>query len=361
MNKKDTLAKSGLRYPQIEVSGEPRELGRQLGEATREQIKSFAEIALEIVNKTAHVSQELAMSVAEDCVGFVEQYSPEMLDELRGTAEGSGVSMEKLMLLQVRNQLQATGSGGCTAFSVSPTQRVPSHAIVAQNWDNDPALDPFTIVLTRRPTGKPALMNVTQAGLIGYIGLNEAGMGVCLNALPAPSRQVGVPFYFTVRGIYETTSLDEAVAAVRGAHRAIPGNIMMATPQGPADLEVTLNEIRVLRDEGLGFVTHTNHCLHPDLAPINEAFPELIESKPRKQRVDHRLREAGSPLEIEQIKSALSDHDNYPKSICRHPNEHPRHGYWESVFSVIIEADQGRIHVSRGTPCNHPYETYDLN
>ena len=177
MNKKVTLAKSELRYPQIEVSGAPRELGRQLGEAAREQISGFAEIALEMVNKTVRVSQEVAMSVAEACIGFVAQYSPEMFEEMGGIAEGSRVRMKKLMLLQVRNQLQSAGSEGCTAFSVSPTQRVPPHAIVTQNWDNDPALDPFTIVLTRRPTGKPAIMNVTQAGLIGYIGFNDAGMG----------------------------------------------------------------------------------------------------------------------------------------------------------------------------------------
>ena len=40
------------RYRQIEVSGPPRELGRQIGEAAREEIRGFAAIALERVNKT---------------------------------------------------------------------------------------------------------------------------------------------------------------------------------------------------------------------------------------------------------------------------------------------------------------------
>ena len=40
--------------------------------------------------------------------------------------------------------------------------------------------------------------------------------------------------YFTVRGIYESSSLEAAVAAVRRAERAIPANIILTTPQGPA-------------------------------------------------------------------------------------------------------------------------------
>ena len=60
------------------------------------------------------------------------------------------------------------------------------------------------------------------------------------------------------------------------------------------------------------------------------------------------------------LKTVLSDHDNHPTSICRHPNDHPENGYWTSVFSVLIEADAGLMHVSRGNPCEQPYETYSL-
>jgi isopenicillin-N N-acyltransferase-like protein len=165
--------------------------------------------------------------------------------------------------------------------------------------------------------------------------------------------------YFTVRGIHEATSLAGAVEAVRRAERAIPANIMLATPEGPADLEVTLDEVRVLTGER-GRVTHANHCLHPELQSVNDAFPELIESHPRQQRIDRLLRAAGGPIGLEAVKAALADHNGYPRSICRHPNDDPQMGYWQTVFSVIIEPGQCRMHVSRGTPCEHPYEVYTL-
>ena len=70
----------------------------------------------------------------------------------------------------------------------------------------------------------------SQAGLVAYIGVNSAGIGVCMNTLPAPSRMLGVPHYFTLRGIYQSTSLDDAIEAVHRAKRAISANLILVTP-----------------------------------------------------------------------------------------------------------------------------------
>ncbi|OYW16717.1 MAG: peptidase C45, partial [Planctomycetales bacterium 12-60-4] len=290
-------------------------------------------------------------------IAYAESYSPDMVEELRGIAEGARVSLVDVMLLQVRNQLKPDAAGGCTSFSLGKSAR--AGRIVAQNWDNDPELDRFTIVLTRRPAGKPAFTTVTQAGLISYIGFSEAGIGVCLNSLPAPSRKLGVPHYFTVREIYEARTLDAVVHAVRRAERAIPANIMLTTPEGPADLEVTIDGVHVLADPQR--VTHTNHCRHPELATINGEFPELIQSHDRQTRIDELL--AGAAIDddpIAALQAVLRDHNGHPRSICRHANSDAGNGFWQTVFSVIIEPEAGRMHITRGTPCDRGYETYAL-
>jgi isopenicillin-N N-acyltransferase-like protein len=347
-----------VRYREIDVDGTPHELGRQLGEAARDEIRGFCEIALERAQRTVNISRDKTESIANSCIDLARAYDQDMIDELEGTAEAADVTLVDLMVLQVRNQLTSEPASGCTSLSCVGSAE---GAVVAQNWDNDPSLDEFTIVLTRRPRGKPALTTLTQAGLIAYIGFNDAGIGACLNTLPAPSREIGVPHYFTLRGIYEATSLDGAVRAVRRAQRAIPANIILATPDGPADLEVTIDDVHVLRDEAAGRVTHTNHCLQPDLAAINADFPELIQSRPRKQRIDKLLEQADQSTSIEMIKRMLSDHENYPRSICRHRNDDPDYGFWQTVFSVIIEPQARRMHVARGTPCDHPFEIYRMN
>ena len=346
------------RYTELTVSGAPRELGRQIGEGARDLVRGFCEMALQQVNRTLRISRASAMSVAEASIKYAEDYAPDMVEELRGTAEAADVSLADLMLLQVRNQLQADDAG-CTSFSLESVAGLGR--VVAQNWDNDPFLDQFTLVLTRRPTGKPALTTVTQAGLIAYIGFNSAGIGICLNTLPAPSRKFGVPHYFTARGILEADSLDGAVTAVSRAERAIPANIMMTTPQGPANLEVTIDNVYVLRDTGEGIVTHTNHARHPELVAVNSKYPELIQSRPRLARIDQLLlKSSGSEWTLQQLQSALRDHESHPQSICRHPNNFPPHGFWETVFSVIIAPQAGALYLTRGTPCDRPFECYRM-
>ena len=349
------------RYREIEVGGDAYQMGRQIGEAAGDEVRGFCEVALQRLDKTLSISGDKARSLAARCIEHARGYRQAMVDELQGIADATGVSLVDMMLLQVRNQVRPEADTGCTSFSLAAMADAQPGPCVAQNWDNDPALDEFTVVLTRRPTGKPALMNVTQAGLIAYIGFNDAGIGACLNTLPAPSREVGVPHYFTLRGIYEATSLEGAIQAVQGAERAIPANIMLATPQGPADLEVTLDDVYVLVDEGSGRVTHTNHCLHRDLIGINDDFPELIQSQPRKRRIDELLANCGQDTKLDGVQSLLSDHQGFPRSICRHSNDDPDTGFWQTVFSVVIEPNSRQMHVSRGTPCDHPYEIYRLN
>ncbi|MFT7638560.1 MAG: isopenicillin-N N-acyltransferase-like protein [Pirellulaceae bacterium] len=349
-------AQNQSRYREIEAVGPPRELGRQIGEQAREETRGFCEVALERVNKTVDISRQRAIDIARQSTEFAEKYRPDLVDELRGTAEAAGVTLDDLMLLQVRNQFAPEKEGGCTSLSI---QQPDNECIVAQTWDNDPALDEFTVVLTRRPEGKPATIACTQAGLISYMGFSETGMGACVNTLPAPSRGIGVPHYFTLRELFEATSLDEAVNSVRRAHRAIPVNVMLATPQGPANLEITIDDVRTLRPQNANWLAHSNHCVHPELVCVNEDFPDLIQSQARKQRIDKLMMSTDGTLE--ELKRILSDHDGHPKSICRHPNDDQDNGFWTTVFAMIIEPSVRRMHISRGTPCQNEFDTYVLS
>ena len=71
------------RYREIEVNGPPRELGRQIGEAAREETRGFCEVALERVNKTVSVSRERAFDIARQSTEFAEKYRPDFVEVFR--------------------------------------------------------------------------------------------------------------------------------------------------------------------------------------------------------------------------------------------------------------------------------------
>ena len=348
--------KSG-RYRVVEARGSYHEMGCQIGEEARDEIQGFCDIALQRINKTVTVNSEQAIRIARDSLRAVEKYAEHLVEEMQGMSEASGVPLDDLMLLQIRNQFVEGMDFGCTSVSLKTDETVYPNGLLAQNWDNDPAFDPFTLVIIRRPVNAPDMIHVSQAGLIAYLGVNDTGLGVCLNALAAPTSQRGVPLYFILRRVYESRSLEEALRVVRDSPHAIPVHMMMMSPEGPTSIEITVDNIQVLQSS---LLTHTNHCIHPDLMHINQDFPEMIDSGSRLHRIQS-LTTDMPECSMETIQHWLRDHDNYPRSICRHANDDLTHGFFETVFSLIIDVASQTIHLSRGTPCNNPYESYMLN
>jgi isopenicillin-N N-acyltransferase-like protein len=99
-----------------------------------------------------------------------------------GIAEGASVVLADIIAINVRTEITfGLFSDGCTALS----WRTDRASFLAQNWDWMDAQRENLIQLTIEQSGKPVIKMITEAGLIGKIGLNSAGVGVCLNAIKA--------------------------------------------------------------------------------------------------------------------------------------------------------------------------------
>jgi isopenicillin-N N-acyltransferase-like protein len=364
-----TNTRSQTRFPEIDVAGAPRELGQQIGEATRETLPSLVDHVLARMNQNRDIPLDTAdvLKAADSYFATVEQYSVDMAEELRGIAEGSNMSPAQIMLINARGEVpHRIGGGsapweGCTTIAVEKERASAGVGLVGQNWDNDDEMRPFSLVIKRRPTGKPANMTWGQPGLIAYMGLNDAGLGVALNAIPGSMNVDGLPWYFTVRGVYEATDIASVNEAIDRMDRARPGNLGMITREGAVDFEVVAGKQRMVRGDDDGLMVHTNHCLHPDLTALNENTTLYGQTFDRKTRSHSILDTKTGKVGVDDVKAILSDHENHPTSICRHPNDHPESGSDRSVVSMIAEPDAGRMHVTNGNPCENPYEVYELN
>jgi isopenicillin-N N-acyltransferase-like protein len=194
------------------------------------------------------------------------------------------------------------------------------------------------------------------------MGFNSAGIGICMNALNGPSDSTGIPWYFFVRSILESSSSIDAVSAVESSPRALTANAALITIEGPLNLEITPDSVELIQAESDGVLVHTNHCIHPSLESNNAEFSDRIygQSFDRRDRGQAILGDkmAKGKITLDHAKALLSDHDGFPTSICRHPNDEPTTGWQRSVVSIILEPSDNRMHVSNGNPCESKYETY---
>ncbi|MEE8046961.1 MAG: C45 family peptidase [Dehalococcoidia bacterium] len=348
------------RFPELTVSGSPTKMGREIGENFRDQIVALSELVLERFNKGSEstISWFQAENVASRTFRRVADYFPGPLEELHGTADAAGVPVERLMVLNARNMLSET-SEGCTSIMVAAESSESGTGFAGQNWDNDPAMSPLSAVITRKGYGKAVFTSWTQPGLVAYMGFNSAGIGICMNALNGPTDSSGLPWYFFVRAMLEAKSAAEAVRVVESAPRALTANAAMITNEGPLNLEITPGSVESVKADQQGLLVHTNHCVHPSLTAYNDEFEDRIYG----QSFDRRTRAQGilekqPKFSIEDAKALLSDHDGFPTSICRHPNDDPKTGWQRSVISIILEPGENRMHVTNGNPCESAYETY---
>jgi len=93
----------------------------------------------------------------------------------------------------------------------------------------------------------PRIKMVTEAGIIGKIGLNEHGVGVCLNAIKAagcdPRR---LPVHLALRTVLECLSTNKAIRNLEDVGLASSAHILVADKDKAIGMESTMKSMRLI-------------------------------------------------------------------------------------------------------------------
>ena len=347
-------------FPLINVSGEPFERGRQYGEQTADLIHFNLEGYWRRFKHAAGLDRSTALNQAQQYAGPIKRYAPHLMDEMRGIAAGAGSSLEEILALNCRTELLSMAAiplcHECTALFVAPEATANGHTLVAQNWDWSNVLRGGAVLLRVEQPGAPTLLTLTEAGMVGKIGLNSAGVGVCTNFLRHDHRRVGVPFHVILREALNAPRLGLAVAAIYRDVRADSGNYLLAHAEGEAvNLEATPSEVGFLHPKD-GLLAHTNHFLTPCLQMGDRGISESDNTLVRYGRAIRLLRAQAGQVTVETLKSIFRDHFNHPKAICRHPDpSQPDIERSATLASMILDLTASEMHVTVGEPCQTEY------
>ena len=339
-------------YPVYRARGTHREMGRQHGEQAARQIKA----QVEMMFRGQKLPREEFRRLAARFQPMFDRYCPHLLEEMRGLAEGAGVAFEDAMACSIRGELGSARGEGCTAYAIGPRGAADRHVIAGQNADIGPDIITQAYVLHLQPQGKPDVLIWTFGGMLGYNGMNSAGVAHFSNALGGgPRSQFGMPEYVYERMMLECSSLEQAIDVLRKLPLASNENFMMCDGKGNiADVEATSAGPEIIRDQGAGYLVHTNHFLCQRYATAENLKRSLADSFPRLARLDALIKARYGSIKVDDVKQFLSDHSGQPTSICRHETR------MITVASMISEPVRRRMHVALGNPCQHKYVTYSM-
>ncbi len=253
--------------PIVTCGGEPRRRGQIHGEDLRDQIAEGTGRWLEALARTHAIDpddylQEFLANT--DHLPAIERWTPDLLNEVRGIAEGSGQPCARILVYNLMDEEWSYGQGrrrgapGCTAVCF---RTASGTSVVAQNMDIPTVHDGTQAVLRLQPDDGPEVLAFTMAGFIGLMGANAAGVGVVVNNLAMlPSSSTGLPVAFVIRGVLAQSTLAGAAAFVECVPHAIGQHYGIGGLDGLVSLEGAGNG--VVRDGSVvDRILHTNHPL----------------------------------------------------------------------------------------------------
>ncbi|MEV0291836.1 C45 family peptidase [Kribbella sp. NPDC050820] len=365
----------------IDISAaDPRERGRQYGEAAREQIAASTAFYAESVAHKTGLRWPEVQERAGAWVPIIEGYLPGIVPELRGIADGSGRTFEEIVALNSRGELTrgnpfATREAGpdddegCTSFAILPAANPLGRTWAGQNWDLWAGVADTVVAVRIAQPGKPTILCHVEAGQVGRHGANSAGIALNANGLGAGfGTGLGVPGAFVRRKVLESWDFHEALKAIFDARQTLSSNLLLTHSDGFAiDVETTPGRNAWMYPTD-GLLVHGNHFqafVPPQLE--NTYQPFSVDSLYRVPRVEtglDRIRREGTTEEhlAQLVRTTMSDHFGHPDAVCQHvdPRRHELDRY-ATIVSSLVDLTTGTYRLTPGLPCANSYQQLPWN
>ncbi|WP_460497582.1 C45 family autoproteolytic acyltransferase/hydolase [Glycomyces tarimensis] len=323
----------------IELAGGPRERGLAHGRAIAGRLHEFLDDSLARLDHLSdrpldRRSVRRAIAAHSDAVG---EALPDIAEEVDGLAAGADTDHDEAWLLQLRREIlgySRVTAGDCTTYA-----SVRGRPVLAQTVDLNGNLDDQIAVLAVSGPRHRSLV-LSFAGLLGYLGVNDAGVAVGLNLVIGGTWTPGVPPYLAIRHVLDNAdSVEHAVEILGGLHLASSRSFTVCGTDRAVCVEALGEERRLLEGPEL---VHTNHFLHPDLAVHDEINVFAKNSSKRRLEAVHA---AGIP--------DADDVEGHRRLLSARPINVPDNGdirRERTVAAVVLRPDTGELRLWPGDP-----------
>jgi len=345
----------------VDLEGTPYQMGKVHGQTLRTEILELLKRWKEDIAKTYGVTAEVFVQNLLKKTDFkpaIARWTPGLLDEVRGIADGAGVDFDTMYAYQLIDEVWAMsddlGLSKCT--SIAAGKRNGNPAYVAQTLDIPTFYHGFQTVLRIRDKRENLETLVfTIPGVVAANGLNSRSVAVCVNAVTQLAySSKGLPVDFVIRGILRQKSYEQAVKFLQDIQPAAPQNYVLGGPADVASFERSAGKMsRFAPFEGAQFTFHTNHPLIND--DFNPRFPEMLERRgmtlekyralcPRFNFLGQVLKDNSAAIDLAALKTLFQ---NRASGI----NNAGTYG-----CTIMVLGENPELHISPGRPDEEPFQ-----
>jgi hypothetical protein len=309
----------------IDIGGTPRERGRAHGAKLRGEIVAHLDAwraSLQGPGVTRVGAYVSALLEETDYLPAIRAHAPDLIEEVEGIAEGAGLDWRDVYALQLVDEEWAFRER--RAATTPDREKCSSLAMhgedgaiwLAQTMDLGGYTEGHQAVLRIAPhRDRPGQLLCNLAGMVGLMGVNTLGVGVCVNSLPQlANAAVGLPVAFVIRTLLGCATGAEAADMARRLPHATGQHHLIAGPDGIWSVEAAAGAVASCTPQRDGRYFHTNHPLS-GIEARHETAGQTVNSTTRLAALLRRLG-ADAPS-FETIAAALASRDDASHPICR--------------------------------------------
>lgn len=360
-------------FPFIEISGTPIERGRMYGEQARDRVALSSELYREQLGRLGF-NREQVVALVENFPPAIRDWAPELVEEMQGIAEGSGLDFTSIFLINARTELlQLARRGltfkdnekdGCTGLVVMPKAARDGSLIHAQNWDWRVECAETSVVVRVLQQDGPDILMFTEAGGLMRSGFNSSGMTITANYLESDRdyRKLGVPLPFIRRKALASRHFADAIKTIATTPKSGSNNVILSARQGVAiDFECAPDEVFPLYPEN-GLIVHANHWQGAvALSKLREAGLHAVpDSLYRDLRVHEVLSARCGDITADDVKAALFDTFGTPYAVCRPAIKNEVGNLSATVAMIVCQPDKGFMEIAPLPATNPHFTRYEL-
>jgi predicted choloylglycine hydrolase len=300
-------------------------------------------------------SEKLAW--AANCEKVMEEYTPELLEELRGIAEVANFKQEDLNAILLYDcsyikNYYLSPMQRCTVFTIPGKNVEGGEPVLARNYDWLTEVQEYFAVHWIKPTKKFRSILFTDHYVGGFGGVNEAGFacGCTVAAFYNGSIKPRMMLNMTIRWLLDNfTKVEDAVNFLE----EIPlseGNIYLLVDKTGASARVEASPDKIVTTTACDeFMIATNHFQTEEMKLLEAEITEenAHTTITRLQGITDWYNNHEKPISIESIKSILKDHEY---GVCDH------NGEAGTLWSWIAQLGTNKVEICEGKPCTGKYQ-----
>jgi len=364
----------------VVLEGSPYHRGLVHGRTLRKEIVQLVQIWKTNLTETFNADADRFISAflkQTDYVSAIWRWTPDLLVEIRGIADGSEMPFDTILAYQFLDEIWVNGKAvqrevaaeHCSGMGVAKKGTNPAY--IAQNMDLESFRDGFQTVLHIKAEGRrPEQFVFTFAGFIAANGMNSRSIGICANTLSQLRHcRDGLPVACIIRGTLERTTLNDAIKFLKQVKHACGQNYILGGGGRVCDFECSAGKVvSFAPTSDTGVVYHTNHPLANDdydaeyadyLRKIDPTKAVKGNSEIRFQALENRLKNLQNGIDVSSIESTLRSHDSREHPICRPVKE--KSATFTFGSTIMKLSDKPEFLVAPGPPDTYPYQTFNFS